>query len=89
MGGTINVVGGRDISLFRPGVDSAPVPLLASSRVRRVCGGGLARWPLVAYQSNEAGREDVYLRPFPGVDARKAAGVHRRRDGSDLGAQRP
>jgi Tol biopolymer transport system component len=71
MGGTINLVGGRDISLFRPGVDSAPVPLLASREFDESAAAISPDGHWIAYQSNEAGREDVYLRPFPGVDAGK------------------
>ena len=71
MGGTINLVGGRDISLFRPGVDSAPVALLASPQFDESAAAISPDGRWIAYQSNEAGREDVYLRPFPGVDAGK------------------
>ncbi len=71
MGGTVNLVGGRDISLYRPGVDSAPVPLLASPQFDESAAAVSPDGRWIAYQSNEAGREDVYLRPFPGVDAGK------------------
>jgi eukaryotic-like serine/threonine-protein kinase len=71
MGGTINQVGNRDISAIRPGVDSAPVPILASQQFDESAAALSPDGRWIAYQSNEAGQQDVYLRPFPGVDAGK------------------
>jgi serine/threonine-protein kinase len=71
MGGTINQVGNRDISAMRPGLDSAPVPILASQQFDESAAALSPDGRWIAYQSNEAGQQDVYLRPFPGVDAGK------------------
>ena len=62
-------LGRRDILAFRPGVDSVAVPLVASSDFAEgapeVSPNG--RW--LAYISNEAGRQEVFVRPFPNVDS--------------------
>jgi len=62
-------LGQRDILGFRPGVDTAAVPLLASTRFAEqgpsVSPNG--RW--LAYSSDETGREEIFVRPFPNVDA--------------------
>lgn len=57
---------GRDIRAFRPGVDSVPVPLLVEDHDEMdpaLSPDG--RW--LAYQSNETGSFEVYVRPFPDV----------------------
>ena len=63
--------GVRDIVGFRPGVDSAAVPLVASSdfveQDPAISPDG--RW--LAYASNESGRFEVYVRPFPDVDSNR------------------
>ncbi len=69
-GGTVNVVGGRDISVIHLGADSAPKPLIATQFDEEA----IALSPdgkLIAYETNETGRTEVYLRPFPDVDAGK------------------
>jgi serine/threonine-protein kinase len=60
----------RELLKIRLGIDSVPTPLFASS------GGESSpafspdgRW--LAYVSPESGRPEVYVRPFPEVDARK------------------
>jgi len=63
-------VGGRDIYGFRPGVDSVPVPLVVTPYDE----AGIAisddgHW--MAYQSNETGRKEIFVRPFPDVDRGK------------------
>jgi len=63
--------GTRNILTYRPGTDSAPVELLASAHADEAA---LAlspdgRW--LAYVSDETGRDEVYLRPFPNVDEGK------------------
>ena len=70
-GGTVAVAGGRDIMIARPGIDSVPTPLVASTQFDE---SGIAispdgRW--LAYESNETGRTEVYLRPFPNADGGK------------------
>jgi serine/threonine-protein kinase len=62
-------VGQRDILAFRPGVDSAAVPLIAHpdfiEAAPEISPDG--RW--LSYTSNETGRGEVFLRPFPNVDS--------------------
>jgi len=59
----------RDILLFRPGVDSAPRPLVASTRFdeRAPTLSPDGKW--IAYQSDESGRDEIYVRPFPATDS--------------------
>jgi eukaryotic-like serine/threonine-protein kinase len=60
-------VGGRDIHAIRPGADSVPLLLLAEDydeAAPAVSPDG--RW--LAYGSNETGRYEVFVRPFPNVD---------------------
>jgi len=62
--------GGRDITGFRPGNDSAPVPLLATPfDEEAIALAPDGRW--LAYQSDETGRTEVFIRPFPNTDAGK------------------
>ena len=57
-----------DIFAIRPGVDSIAVPLAATDfGARSAALSPDGRW--LAYVSNEAGREEVYVRPFPDADA--------------------
>jgi serine/threonine protein kinase len=61
-----------DILAIRPGVDTKPVPLAATRFVE----GSPAlspdgRW--LAYTSNETGRQEIYVVPFPNVSAAKWA----------------
>lgn len=56
----------RDILAYRPGVDSAATPLLAT--VYREISPSVSpdgRW--LTYVSDETGRYEVYVRPFPDV----------------------
>ena len=61
--------GDRDIYGIRPGVDSAALPLVATERfweqAPAISRDG--RW--LAYSSNETGRHEIFVRPFPDVDA--------------------
>jgi hypothetical protein len=62
--------GGRDITGVRPGIDSVPVPVLATMFDE----DAIALSPngrVLAYQSDETGRTEVFIRPFPNVDAGK------------------
>jgi len=64
-------VGARDILAFRPGVDSAAIPLVADGTDQEE-GPALSpdgRW--LAYTSTETGRPEVFVRPFPDVDSGK------------------
>ncbi len=58
--------GAGDIMGFRPGVDSAPVPLVATrfAELQPTLSSD-GRW--LAYASTEAGQIEVYVRPFPNV----------------------
>lgn len=59
---------GRDILAMRPGTDSTPQPLMAEEYDEMdpdLSPDG--RW--IAYASNETGRFEIYVRPFPDVDA--------------------
>ncbi|MBT8487600.1 MAG: serine/threonine-protein kinase, partial [Gemmatimonadetes bacterium] len=59
---------GRDILAMRPGVDAAPQPLIAEEFDEMdptLSPDG--RW--LAYASNETGRFEIYVRPFPDVDS--------------------
>ncbi|MHB0961812.1 MAG: protein kinase domain-containing protein [Gemmatimonadaceae bacterium] len=63
--------GGRDIMIETLGADSTPKPLIAS---REFDESGIAispdgRW--IAYEGDEAGRSEIFVRPFPDVDAGK------------------
>ncbi|MGD2069163.1 MAG: protein kinase [Gemmatimonadota bacterium] len=61
---------GRDILGFRPGRDSVPVPLVATEHEEQapaVSPDG--RW--LAYLSDETGRNEVFVRPFPDTEGGK------------------
>jgi serine/threonine-protein kinase len=69
-GGTSGVIGGRDILAYRPGTDSVPVSLVDSEfdeAAPMLSPDG--RW--LAYHSDETGRREVFIRPFPDVDQGK------------------
>jgi serine/threonine-protein kinase len=69
-GGTIAQTGGRDIVGIRPGVDSAPVPLIVTPYDEEaVAISPDGRW--LAYESNETGRTEVFLRSFPSTETIK------------------
>ncbi|HEU4829213.1 MAG TPA: protein kinase [Gemmatimonadales bacterium] len=60
--------GGGDILAMRPGVDTVARPVAATAAEElapSISPDG--RW--IAYTSNESGRREVYVRPFPGTDA--------------------
>ena len=63
-----SVTGGRDLYVMRFGEDTLPRPLLASSTYDETSPqlSPDGRWLL--YQSDESGRNEIYLRPFPDVD---------------------
>ena len=64
--------GGKDVIGIRPGVDSEPTPLIVTEfDEMAVMLSPDGRW--LAYESGETGRNEVYVRPFPGVDAGKWA----------------
>ncbi len=58
--------GDGDISTFRPGTDSEPVPLFTGPfREDAPAVSPDGRW--IAYASQESGRFEIYVRPFPDV----------------------
>ena len=61
----------RDVLAVRPGVEAPPRSLLASEefweQAPAISRDG--RW--LAYMSNETGRHEIFVRPFPDVDAGK------------------
>ncbi len=64
------VAGGRNLTALRIGSDTAPRPLLVTEfdeMAMSVSPDG--RW--IAYQSDETGRVEVFVRPFPDTDAGK------------------
>ena len=58
----------RDILAFRPGSDSAPVPIVASPRFEERAATLSPDGRFIAYQSDESGRDEIYVRPFPRAD---------------------
>jgi serine/threonine-protein kinase len=70
-GGANAAVGGRDILGYRPGVDSVPVPLVATPGFDEAAPALSPDGKWLAYESNETGRTEVYVRPFPATDAGK------------------
>jgi Tol biopolymer transport system component len=71
LGGTLNVVGGRDISAMRIGKDTVPRPLVASTQFDEssIALSPDSRW--LAYEANETTRSELYIRPFPNADSTK------------------
>src|ERR1019366_9750836 len=70
-GGTLGVVGNRSLQIVHPGKDSVPVPFIAAPQFDQ---SGVAISPdghWIAYESNETGRTEVYIRPFPNADGGK------------------
>jgi len=68
--GVPGVRGGRDILGLRPGIDTIPVPLVVTENDEQapaVSPDG--RW--LAYLSDETGRNEVFVRPFPDTDRGK------------------
>jgi len=70
-GGAQGASGGRNISGIRPGVDSAPVPLVAKPDVDESAAALSPDGKWLAYVSNETGRDEIYVRPFPATDTGK------------------
>ena len=61
--------GTRDIAALRPGIDTVLIPLVASPDFEEAAPAlsSDSRW--LAYESNESGAVEVYIRPFPNTDA--------------------
>ena len=58
----------RDIQAFRPGVDTALTPIVAAAKFdeRAPTLSPDGKW--IAYQSDETGKSEIYVRPFPAAD---------------------
>jgi Tol biopolymer transport system component/tRNA A-37 threonylcarbamoyl transferase component Bud32 len=64
LGGTTT---NRDIFAMRPGIDSAGIPLVATDANERAMAiSPDGRW--LAYVSDDTGRDEVFVSPFPNVD---------------------
>ena len=64
------VAGGRNITGIRIGKDTASVPVLATDfDEEAIALSPDGKW--MAYQSDETGRTEVFVRPFPNTDAGK------------------
>jgi Tol biopolymer transport system component len=63
--------GARDIYGFRPGVDTVPVPLMADPGYDEMYPDVSPDGRLIAYQSTETDRHEIYVRPFPDVTSGK------------------
>ncbi len=70
-GAAASQAGGRDILGLRPGIDSAPVPLVAQRDVDESAPALSPDGRWLAYESDETGRSEVYVRPFPATDSGK------------------
>jgi serine/threonine-protein kinase len=69
-GGVTGVSGERDAFVMQLGVDTAPRPLLTTAADEKALAlSPDGRW--LAYESNETGQEEVYVRPFPNVESGK------------------
>jgi Tol biopolymer transport system component len=60
----------RNVLAFRPSVDSVPTPLFAGS-YREISPAVSPDGHWIAYASDETGRYEIYVRPFPDVDRRR------------------
>jgi eukaryotic-like serine/threonine-protein kinase len=59
----------RDIVMLRPGVDSVAIPVSVSQEFREQDPTVSPDGEWLAYTSDETGRLEVYVRPFPNVDS--------------------
>ena len=59
----------RDIYAIHPGTDTVGIPVVASAKFdeRAPTLSPDGKW--LAYQSDESGRDEIYIRPFPGAEA--------------------
>ena len=71
----LSTSGDGDILGMRVGVDTALSPLVATAfREESAVLSPDGNW--LAYASNETGRSEIYLRPFPNVNVGKNSGVN-------------
>ena len=70
-GGQLGQAGGRDVWTLAVGVDGAPEPLIVTSfDEKAIALSPDGRW--LAYESDETGRDEIYVRPFPDVEGGKS-----------------
>jgi Tol biopolymer transport system component len=70
-GGRAGQRGGRDIIGIRPGVDTVPRPLAANPNYDESAAALSPDGRWLAYQSDESGRSEVFIRPFPNTEGGK------------------
>ncbi len=58
----------RDISALRPGEDTTLVPIVATAKFEERAPTLSPDGRFIAYQSDESGRDEIYVRPFPKAD---------------------
>jgi eukaryotic-like serine/threonine-protein kinase len=63
--------GGADLMVLQPGVDGVPRPLLADPRLEETSPALSPDGRWLAYVSTETGRPEVYIRPFPNINAER------------------
>ncbi len=69
-GGAQNATGGRDVWGIRPGVDTVPVPLVVTDfDEKAIALSPDGHW--LVYESDETGRDEIYVRPFPETEGGK------------------
>jgi eukaryotic-like serine/threonine-protein kinase len=66
-GGGIAGRSGRDIIGFHPG-DTTPIPLMANPEIDESAPALSPDGRWIAYESDETGRREVYIRPFPATN---------------------
>ncbi|MDQ6716830.1 MAG: protein kinase [Gemmatimonadota bacterium] len=64
-------IGVGDIFAIRPGVDTAPIPIATSPSALELAPTLSPDDRFLAYSSNETGRTDIYVVPFPNTQAAK------------------
>ena len=67
-GAATSIDGGRDILVMRIGVDTALRPLIAAPGYDETAPALSPDGNWLMYQSDESGRREIYVRPFPDVD---------------------
>jgi tRNA A-37 threonylcarbamoyl transferase component Bud32 len=71
LGGIKNQLGGRDLFVYEPKGDPTLKPLVASKDFDESAVALSPDGRFFAYESNETGRTEVYVRPFPNSDGGK------------------
>ena len=82
-----SLTGGCNVSLLPMEAERKP-KVIVDSEFNEVFPAVSADGRWVAYQSNESGRSEIYVRPIPRRRRRTLAGVHRRWRGAAMGPER-